>query len=230
MSAPNFSCRHNAQYIYGFCDHSDFEKYVEDNKELWDIETEEELEKAKFENEYLYSDWYDQEKESYLDWLEHELDKAVSAKQGLYSDFTEVLAHHIYDGDEVATVRKYIQFAGGEFMVMASIDFEAGYYEGFALDWNVKKVEGTGSYWHSSFDYMPDAQDCEEMLRDETDLNEGLCKALATKLQARLQEALDEVTDTIETALKAVCPYHLTGFCLDNGEGIYTNHKKSQVA
>ena len=34
MSAPNFSCRHNAQYIYGFCEHSDFEKYVEDNKEL----------------------------------------------------------------------------------------------------------------------------------------------------------------------------------------------------
>ena len=228
MATCNFSTKHNATYIFAFCEHGDFEKYVEENKEILDIETEEELEKANFENEYLYSDWYDQEKEDRLNWLEEELDKAVSAKKGLYSDFTESQANHITDGDEVATVRKYITFAGAEFMVMVSIDFEAGYYEGFTLDWNVKQVEGTfGGY---DFDQIPDADDCAYLLAENTDLNEGLQKALASKLQARLEAALDEVTDAIETALKSVSPYHLTGFCLGNGEGIYTNHKSDNAA
>ena len=222
MSAPNFSCRSNSQYIYAFCEPSEFDEYVEENKELWGIETEEELEDAK-QNSELYSDWYDEEKDYYLNWLEEELNKMTADGTGLYSDFTE--STRIIDGDEVAEVRKYIQFAGGEFMVMASIDFEAGYYAGFALDWNVKKVEGTRS-WYSSFDYMPDARDCAEMLREETDLNEGLCKALAPKLQARLEAAMDEVTEAIEKALQTVSPYHLTGVCASNGEGFYTNHKE----
>jgi hypothetical protein len=222
MSAPNFSCRHNAQYIYAFCDHSDFEDYVDENKDLWGIETEEELENAKFQDSYLYSDWYDMEKDYYLEWLEEELENVVKAKEGFYSDFTESLAHNIYDGDEVASVRKYVTFAGTEFMVMASIDFEAGYHEGFALDWNIKNV--------ADYDYMPDRDDCENILSYNTDLNQGLCKALAAKLQARLEKALDDVTDVIETALKTVCPYHLTGFCLSNGEGIYTNHREQKTA
>jgi len=222
MSAPNFSMRHNAQYIYGFCEHSDFEEYVEENRECWGIETEEELEECKM-NSGIYSDWYDEEKQYYLDWLEEELNKLTADGTGLYSDFTE--SQRITDGDEIATVRRYFNFAGGEFMVMASIDFEAGYYEGFALDWNIKAIEGTGSYWHSSFDYLPDAQDCADMLQDETDLNAGLCKALAPKLAARIEKELEKVTEAIEKALQTVCPYHLTGFCLCNGEGIYTNHK-----
>lgn len=224
MSAPNFSMRHNSSFIYGFCHHSDFEEYVEQNKELWDINTEEELEAAK-QNECIYSGWYNDEKEHYLDWLQEEINKLTGNGSELYSDFTESLACHITDGDEVATVRKYIQFAGGEFMVMASINFEAGYYEGFALDWNIKSIEGMGNY--SSFDYMPDRADCIDLLADNTCLNEGLCSALASKLQKRLQDAMDEVTTAIEEALKIVCPYHLTGACLSNGEGIYTNHKKS---
>ncbi len=39
MSAPNFSCRTNSQYIYAFCHHSDFESYVDENKDVWEIET-----------------------------------------------------------------------------------------------------------------------------------------------------------------------------------------------
>ena len=110
-------------------------------------------------------------------------------------------------------------------MVMASVDFEAGYYEGFALDWNIKSIEGTsGGY---GYDYLPDREDCEYLLEENTDLNTGLRRALAPKLQARLEAALNDVTNIIEQALKVVSPYHLTGFCLDNGEGIYTNHKKS---
>jgi hypothetical protein len=77
---------------------------------------------------------------------------------------------------------------------------------------------------------MPDADDCEYLLAENTDLNEGLQKALATKLQARLEAALDDVTATIEEALQAVSPYHLTGFCMSNGEGIYTNHKEDKAA
>lgn len=227
MSTCNFSLRHNSQYIYAFCDHSDFEQYVEENKDCWGIESEEDLEAAKYQDGSLYSDWYDEEKEYYLNWLEEELNKRTAYGTGLHLDFTEVLGHRITDGDEVATVRKYVDFAGGTFEVMAAIDFEAGYYEGFALDWRVKNIEGASSYWHSSFDYLPDVQDCVEMLHDETELNEGLCRALALKLQTRLEAALNEITTAMEEALKTICPYHLTGFCMSNGEGIYTNHKKA---
>ena len=228
MSAPNFSCRHNAQYIYGFCEHSDFEKYVEDNKEIWDIETEEELEKAKFENEYLYSDWYQDEKEYYIDWLEEEINKLTGYGSGLDSDFTGMPSRRITDGDEICQVWKNIRFAGGEFTVCAAIDFEAGYYEGFALDWRIKSITGDcGGY---DYDEMPDRADCCDLLADNTDLNEGLQKALADKLQARLEAALDEVTGAIEKALKTISPYHLTGVCLGNGEGIYTNHKELPAA
>lgn len=221
MSAPNFSMRHNSQYIYAFCDYGDFEKYVEENRDIWEVETEEELEAYK-RSDSLYSDWYDEEKDYYLTWLEEELNKLTADGTGLYSDFTE--SQRITDGDEIATVRRYFNFAGGEFMVMASIDFEAGYYAGFALDWNIKSIEGTRS-WNSSFDCLPDHQDCEYMLQDETDLNAGLCKALAPKLAARIEKELEKVTEAIEKALQTVCPYHLTGSCLCNGEGIYTNHK-----
>lgn len=227
MSAPNFSCRNNSQYIFAFCEHSDFEKYIDENREALDLETEEDVESAKYDDTYLYEDWYNDSKECYLSSLEHVLDEEVSKYPGVYSDFTELNSNRIYDGDEVATVRKYIQFAGAEFMVMASIDFEAGYYEGFALDWNVKKIEGvTGSY-NSSFDFQPDEHDCRYLLEDCTDLNAGLCVALAAKLEARLKQAINDVTDIIEDALKQVAPYHLSGMVASNGEGFYTNHRAS---
>lgn len=220
MATCNFSMRHNSQYIYAFCEGSDFDAYLEDykkNNEINDDEDDYSLREA------LYSDWYDDEKEYYLDWLREELYKVTAYGTGLDADFTE--SCKIYDGDEIATVRRYFNFAGGEFMVMAAIDFEAGYYEGFALDWRVKSCEGTSS-WHSAYDELPDAYDCENMLEDETDLNAGLRKALAPKLAAKFEKELEIVTDAIETALKTVCPYHLTGFCMDNGEGFYTNHKE----
>lgn len=227
MSAPNFSCRHNAQYIYAFCDHSDFEKYVEENKDIWEIDSDEDLE-SYLTSDCLYSDWYDSEKDYYLEWLEDELNKLTAYGTGLHLFFTE--SCRITDGDEVAEIRRYFNFAGGEFMISAAIDFEAGYYEGFALDWRIKTAEGTGSYWHTSLDELPDSYDCANMLEDETTLNAGLCKALAPKLAAKFDKELAVITEAIEQALKTVCPYHLTGFCMSNGEGIYTNHKDEQAA
>lgn len=226
MSTCNFSLRHNSQYIYAFCERGDFEKYVEENKDVWEIESDEDLE-SYLMSDSLYSDWYDNEKEYYLNWLEEELDKQTAYGTGLELFFTE--SNIITDGDEVAEVRRYFNFAGGEFMISAAIDFEAGYYEGFALDWRVKTAEGT-SNWHSSYDELPDAYDCENMLEDETDLNAGLRKALAPKLAAKFEKELAVITEAIEQALKTVCPYHLTGFCMSNGEGIYTNHKDQQAA
>ncbi len=227
MSAPNFSCRTNSQYIFAFCAHSDFEKYIDENREVLELETEDDVENAKFRDSYLHDDWFNDSKECYLSSLEQVLDEEVSKHPGVYSDFTELNSNSIYDGDEVATVRKYIQFAGGEFMVIASIDLEAGYYEGFALDWNIKKVEGvTGSYC-SSFDFLPDEHNCKYLLEDCTDLNAGLCVALAAKLEAKLEAAMDDVTNIIEEALKQVAPYHLSGMVASNGEGFYTNHRAS---
>ncbi len=151
------------------------------------------------------------------------MENEVSKHDGVYSHFTEL--NKIYDGDEVATVRKYITFAGVDFMVMASVDFEAGYYEGFALDWSVKRIEGVDSMIY--FEELPDVAECADLLEYNTSLNTGLCKALAPKLAARLETALSEATDVIENALKVISPYHLTGLCMNNGEGIYTNHKAS---
>lgn len=221
MSAPNFSMRHNSQYIYAFCEGSDFDAYLDDYKQNNEIDEEDDDYSLR---EALYSDWYEDEKEYYLDWLEEELNKLTAYGTGLELFFTE--SGRITDGDEVAEIRRYFNFAGGEFMISAAIDFEAGYYEGFALDWRVKVCEGTGSYWHTSCDYLPDSYDCESMLEDETDLNAGLRKALAPKLAAKFEKELAIVTAAIEQALKTVSPYHLTGVCASNGEGFYTNHKE----
>ena len=222
MSAPNFRCNTNSRYIYAFCEHGDFEKYVKENAEGWGIEDDDQMSDA-LNDSGLYRDWEEDEKEYYLEWLREELAKTTKG-DGMAADFTEEKACEVSDGDEVATVRRFFDFAGGRFMVEASIDFEAGYYEGFALDWNIKAIEGCNSYWHSSVDSLPDADGCAEMLRDETELNNGLCKALAAKLANRIKNELNTATEAIEKALQTVSPYHLTGCCACNGEGIYTNH------
>ena len=220
MSTCNFSLRYNSDYLYAFCESSDFDAYLEDYLKENEI-SEDELSDSQRDDLHYW--WQHDMKDFYLERLEEELYKLTPEGSGYYTDFTE--SGRICDGDEVAEVRKYIQFAGAEFMVMASVDFEAGYYEGFALDWNIKSIEGTsGGY---GYDYLPDCEDCEYLLEENTNLNTGLRRALAPKLQARLEAALNDVTNIIEQALKVVSPYHLTGFCLDNGEGIYTNHKKS---
>ncbi len=229
MSAPNFSLRYNSQYLYAFLEHSDFEAYVDENAEIWGLETEEEINDAKFTDAEIYQQWHDDEKEYYLDWLKTELEELTKYGSGYYSDFTD--SPKIFDGDKVCDVRKYFNFAGGEFMVMAQIDFEAGYYEGFALDYRLTCVEGTHS-WNAKFDGddTPDAQDCEYLLEEETDLNAGLRKALAPKLANKIEAIYGELTAIFEQALKTVSPYHLTGCFASNGEGFYTNHKQDHAA
>lgn len=69
MGAPNFSLRYNSQYLYAFLEHSDFEAYVDENAENWGLESEEEINDAKFTDAEIYQHWYDDEKEYYLDWL-----------------------------------------------------------------------------------------------------------------------------------------------------------------
>ena len=225
MATCNFSLRYNSDFLYAFCEGSDFDAYLEEYKKNNEIDEEDDDDSLR---EALYSDWYQDEKEYYIDWLEEEINKLTGYGSGLDSDFTGMPSRRITDGDEICQVWKNIRFAGGDFTVCAAIDFEAGYYEGFALDWRIKSI--TGDYGGYDFDEMPGREDCRELLADNTDLNEGLQKALADKLQARLEAALDEVTGAIEKALKTISPYHLTGVCLGNGEGIYTNHKKLPAA
>lgn len=221
MGAPNFSMRYNSDFLYAFCESSDFDAYLADYMKENEI-SEDELSDGQRENLRYW--WQHDSKDFYLERLEEELYRLTPEGSGYYTDFTE--SGRICDGDEVAEVRKYISFAGASFMVMASVDFEAGYYEGFALDWNIKKIEGD-YYNSSSFDYVPDVEDCKYLLEENSTLNAGLCKALAPKLKTRLESAINDVTNIIEQALKIVSPYHLTEFCMNNGEGIYTNHKES---
>ena len=228
MSAPNFSLRYNSQYLYAFLEHSDFEAYVDENADIWGLETEEEINDAKFRDAEIYQEWEADEKDYYLEWLKEEIEKLCQYGTGYYSDFTD--SPKIYDSDKVCDVRKYFNFAGGEFMVMAQIDFRAGYYEGFSLDYRFTCVEGTHSWNAKCEDYLPDAQDCEYLLEEETDLNPGLRKALAPKLANKIEAVYDEITAIFEQALKTVSPYHLTGCCASNGEGFYTNHKQDTAA
>jgi len=228
MSAPNFSCRTNSRYIYAFCEPSDFEAYKNDLKEN-DPDYYEENEDY-LEGDYAYNDWYEDEKDYYLNWLSEALSDAAKDHQGLDIDFMDLSSGRVYDGTELAVIKKSITFAGIDFEVALSLDFEAGYYAGFAIDWNYKNI---CDFDGCNLDELSD-EDLAEALRDYhywsnsyAGLNAGLSKALAPKLRKRLAEAISEASEVIEQALQTVSPYHLTGFCLGNGEGIYTNHRKA---
>lgn len=226
MSAPNFSCNPNSNYIYAFCDYSDFEDY---KKELQNDDPEYYEENQDYlEGDFAYSDWYENEKDYYLTWLEEALNEAAAGKSNINIDFIDLAKTNVYDGTELATVTNNFVFAGIDFSVKLSINFEAGYYAGFAIDWNYSELL-------DSFDGKPDDLDDEdysEALRDYRyyynkyyGLNPGLAKALAPKLRKRTEKAISEAAEVIENALQKVAPYHLTGFCIDNGEGIYSDHK-----
>ena len=223
MSAPNFSTRTNSNCIYAFCEDSDFRAYVDENAESWGIESDEDRENAYMDSS-IYQDWYDDEKSYYLEWLEEELEKATRDGSGLHLDFND--SSRISDGDDVAEIYKCFYFGGTKFTVMASVVFNAGYYAGFALDWRVAKVEGENA-WTTLEDELPDADGCRELLEDNTDLNAGLCKALASKLEKRIQDELATITEAIEKALATIAPYHLAGHILSNGEGFYVNLKSA---
>ena len=118
-----------------FCISQDFEAYKKDSKENdpdWYEENEDYLENSP----WAQSDWYDEEKRYYLDWLEEKLkESGLNARN--FAD-----AGKVCDGDEVCTVGTSFRFAGIDFDLVVSIDFEAGYYDGFKLDWNIKEICG----------------------------------------------------------------------------------------
>lgn len=223
MSAPNFNCITNSEFIYAFASYEDYKAYVEDNVMLWDIHTDEDL-KAFLDAPDIYHEWLECEKEFYLGYLREELEHMAPCDGKIMAVFSDFEPARIYDGEEVGTVETFFDFGGGRFLVEVSINFEAGYYEGFALDWHIKTIEGYNSYSCCSFDEMPDVEGCAELLTEETELNAGICKALAPKLARRIDESLKTVTGTIEKALKKISPYHLTGCVACNGEGFYQNH------
>lgn len=206
MSAPNFSVYRNARNIYAFCSYQDFEAYCEENADLNDCTSEELM-----NQDWFYQDWYFNEKLMYLDYLKEVMKETFGNKV----DFADSFAR-VHDGDTVADINDFIVFAGCKVDVCLSVVLEAGYYDGFSLDWKIDRI----SYGYD-FDYVPDEIGCQDILRDDCKLNEGLCVALANKLQKRLDAKVAALGDMISDALEKVAPYCLEGHVMSNGEGIY---------
>lgn len=230
MSAPNFNCSHNSRHLYAFCCfNNDFDAYKKDLKEN-DPDYYEENEDYLENSSWAESDWYDSEKEYYLDWLK----EALEEKFGRQCDFIDLLKNHVYDGTEICTISKSITFAGIDFDFEVSIDFEAGYYEGFKLDWNIKNLAG---YECDSVDDLEN-QDLIDILTGDTyygwsyrdGLKLGLAKMLAPKFRKRLENELKALTDGIDDCLEKVAPCCVEGHCLSNGEGIYWPVEKEKAA
>ncbi len=222
MSAPNFSCTPNSCYIYAFCDFSDFKSYIEENRDAFNIDSDEDEENA-LQDSTLYQHWYEDEKDYYLTWLKEEIDKLDQDPN--YSTSTDILK--VYDGDAVGNITRYVNFAGACFTITYKVIFKAGYYEGFTLDYELAQIEGDKSYM--SFEEIPDAAGCRDLLYENCDINEGLCSALCAKLCKRIETTCNDIESALETILQTISPYHLSGSVLGNGEGIYTNCKKENI-
>lgn len=232
MSAPNFNCSHNSRHLYAFCCFDcDYEAYKKDLKEN-DPDYYEENEDYLENSEFAVSDWYDEEKDYYLNWLEEKLNETAK-NSGLKVDFIDLAKNRVYDGTELCTVSKTITFAGIGFDLELSIDFEAGYYEGFKLDWNIKNLAG---YECDGLDDLSD-QDLIDALTGDTyygyyyrdGLKSGLAKMLAPKFRKRLEKELKAMIDVIDNSLEAICPCCVEGHCLSNGEGIYWRIDKEKA-
>lgn len=229
MSAPNFNCSHNSRHLNVFCISEDFELYKKDSKENdpeWYEENEDYLENSP----YAQTDWYDNEKDYYLEWLEEKLMEAKKEK-GLDVDFIDLAKNHVCDGDEICTVSRSFRFAGLDFDIKISIDFEAGYYDGFKLDWNIKDVLG---YETDDLDYITDDDFCEALQGYYTAWGDyrsynspGLAKMLAPKLRKRIERELAALTGKIDDCLEAIAPHCWEGMTLGNGEGIYFEQKEA---
>lgn len=224
MSAPNFNCSHNSRHMAVFCISEDFEAYKKDSKENdpdWYEENEDYLENSP----WAQSDWYDEEKRYYLDWLEEKLkESGLNARN--FAD-----AGKVCDGDEVCTVGTSFRFAGIDFDLVVSIDFEAGYYDGFKLDWNIKEICGIDT---DSLKWI-DAEDLTDALTGTwtgwgsyREYNSpGLAKMLAPKLRKRIERELAALTGKIDDCLEAIAPHCWEGMTLGNGEGIYFEQKEA---
>lgn len=198
MSAPNFSCSHNARHIYAYLANDQYNEYCEDYREQFDDEP------ADFDT------WYQDEK----DYIFEDLERIMSEKiECDYLDFTGMCGRNIYDGDEVASVRRSFTFAGYRFDYSLKISMEAGYYEGFKLDYDVDRMENQ--------DYMPDAEGCRYMLQDLAGLKPGLAKMLAPKLARRFELEADRLGDDISDCLEISAQYVIEGTVASNGEGFY---------
>lgn len=204
MSAPNFSTSHNSRHIYAFC----MEGYDEYKAQYIKDTYEDEDEVPANLDEWLSYDWYRMEKDYYLEWLKEELNKKFG---DIYVDDDDPC-----DGQTFVTIYRRFTFANYKWDLEMHIDLEAGYYEGFKLDWHVAKCE-----YLDFTDCLPDADDCRDMLYFQANKNEGLSRMLAAKLANRFEKEVKEVGDAISDCLDKVCPTILEGTVLSNGEGWY---------
>lgn len=192
MGTFNFHPDHNTPHKAVFCRWEDHDKYKEDMINEYG-EEEASTMCGCSDSDYAYSEWCDMEEEFYMEQLHEDLKQAFGRDIDVDGE-----AH---DGEEVCRVGNTFNFAGMNFEVVVGIFLESGYYEGFALDWEIIKLP---DYYGDS---VPTLNEAEWYLRDG--LNPGLAKALAPKFIKRCEKELKEITDKLDTILMNLAPHNM---------------------
>lgn len=208
MGTWNFSGDHNTPHKAVFCMWEDHDAYKEEMRQEYDEETLENM--MGMDDQFGYSDWYDSEKEYYMEMLADDLKEAFGHKIDVDGKAR--------DGQKVCTIEGGFYFAGIYFPFSVGIFLESGYYEGFALDWKI-----TSLFDSEYYDELPDKP--EDIIHHLTEwpcwnwhdsyrTPPGLAKMLAPKLLKRQQKELKQITDKLDKILMDLAPHNMEiGWC-----------------
>lgn len=209
MGTFNFHPDHNTPYKAVFCLWEDRDDYKNDIKEEYG-EDSEEYQRELSDDAYSY--WCDFEKDYYMELLQEDLQRVFG------NLFKNNMNERAYDGQQVCSIGKTWTFGNMNFYTEVGIYLEAGYYEGFALDWKINSMLDCYT------DEVPDIPDAIDYLRD--DFNEGLAVALAPKFIKRCEKELASITDKLDDILMHLAPHCMTiGWCCGEHKDEYLNNK-----
>lgn len=126
--------------------------------------------------------------------------------------------------NSICEVSDFFEFAGSEFSVTYKVTYESGYYEGFTLDWELKSMG-------EDYSEIPDVEQLAEDLEYYYDLNPGLARMLAPKLQKRFQKVCEKIENGIDEVFTETSPHDLavTAVC-SNGETFYIDKKHATTS
>lgn len=197
MGTFNFSAKHNSPHKAVFCTWEDHYKYKEQLIQEYGEEKARQF--SAFDDKYGYSDFFDSEKEWYMEQLKLELEKA-------FGHTLKDMNANARDGQEVCRVGHTWTFGGMNFYTEVGIYLEAGYYEGFALDWEINEMLDCYT------DEIPDTETAISYLEDN--MNPGMAKMLAGKFIKKCERELKSITDKIDTILMELAPHNMEiGWC-----------------
>lgn len=193
MGTFNFKSSHNTPHKAVFCLWEDHDEYKEDTiKEYGEDEASKMLGCTGSDDDY--SEWYDSEKEYFLYMLKEDIKDSFGKEVDIN--------YKACDGESVCDVRQDFIFANAEWYVEIGIYLEAGYYEGFALDW---EVNCCAEYYSSD---VPDIESAFWYMKDYTN-NDGLAKILAPKFIKKCEEIKNSITDKLDKILMDLAPHNM---------------------